>query len=317
VSRVQGGFFQAQRGFAIQLEDGKICSTAFAVLMYLGLAGADRPEGVSATYSGLGAVFGIGDKQISRHLHHLRDLGEIRFQICQGQRKPFRIWLEPKAMVPPLQTRLDAAESKAVSKAVSEVVSEPTSDVTSAQRHPYHAWEEGSRPDTTSGVAAHTNSKINSNNVVDEYGAEPNQKLVPSLEELLTGFELRASQRDEIAIAYSEDPALVAELIDEARAGDRPPALLTNLVRNREQGAEDRAGHRALKDFLAKNGGKWPTGTRMARGTHSFTYVKDPLGYEKAVEYEVGWGRPTTAEVIAALRAQADEVGRGGSAPIS
>jgi DNA-binding transcriptional ArsR family regulator len=319
VSRVQGGFFQGQRRFARMLEDGDISPTAYGLLNYLGQAGADRQEeGFATSYDFLARLFDVSEKTITRHLERLRDLGEVDYKVGRGRRRPFRVRLTEQAIVPPLRTRLEGAGSDAVSEMVSEPVSEPTSDVTSAQVDPYHSWEEGSVSDRTSKVGAHTHSEISSNidtDVVDEYGAEPNQKLVPVLEELLTGFELRPSQRDEIAIAYGEDPALVAELIDEARAGDRPPALLTNLVRNRKQVARDRAGRSALKEFLAKNGGRWPTGTRMARGTHSFTYVPDPLGYEKAVEYEVDWGRPTEAEVIAALRAQADEEGTGGSAP--
>jgi hypothetical protein len=53
--------------------------------------------------------------------------------------------------------------------------------------------------------------------------------------------------------------------------------------------------------FIADHGGKWPTGSRFARGSHGGQYVPDPLGYDWP-SYSVPWGCPTKADIAQALR---------------
>lgn len=63
-----------------------------------------------------------------------------------------------------------------------------------------------------------------------------------------------------------------------------------------------RAGHHdELAEFMAAHEGKWPTGCRFVRGTHSGSYKYDPLSYEET-PYWWDYGRPTRQEVVAALR---------------
>lgn len=54
--------------------------------------------------------------------------------------------------------------------------------------------------------------------------------------------------------------------------------------------------------FRAKNGGKWPTGWRLSRGTHSATPVPDPLGFEPPPPWAADRRRPSREEVYQALR---------------
>ena len=81
------------------------------------------------------------------------------------------------------------------------------------------------------------------------------------------------------------------------------PSLLDSFVtevavKKGQQGASD-----PLSQLLAKHNGRWPTGTRLSRGSHGTTYVRDPLGYEWP-QHEVPWGRPSRKEVIHALRSR-------------
>jgi hypothetical protein len=57
----------------------------------------------------------------------------------------------------------------------------------------------------------------------------------------------------------------------------------------------------AVDAFVAENKGKWPTGSRWARGSHGGRYVQDPLGYDWPTHL-VPWGRPSKADVARALR---------------
>jgi hypothetical protein len=61
--------------------------------------------------------------------------------------------------------------------------------------------------------------------------------------------------------------------------------------------------------FIAAHGGKWPTGSRWARGSHGGQYVQDPLGYDWP-SYPVPWGRPSKAAIAQALHPPADRAGK-------
>jgi DNA-binding transcriptional ArsR family regulator len=89
------GFWPAPRSLRYLLEDGEVTPTAYALLHYLAEAGADRPQGVAASYVQLARLLGVGEKTISRALGALRDRGLIGFDLRQGQRKPFRVHLGP------------------------------------------------------------------------------------------------------------------------------------------------------------------------------------------------------------------------------
>lgn len=56
----------------------------------------------------------------------------------------------------------------------------------------------------------------------------------------------------------------------------------------------------ALRAFLELHDGRWPTGARFVRGTHSGTFMRDPLGYDRAPP---GFAieRPTREEIVRAL----------------
>lgn len=75
-----------------------------------------------------------------------------------------------------------------------------------------------------------------------------------------------------------------------------------------EMGGISFAEREALRAFLLANAkhGKWPTGARFVRGTHSGTYISDPLGYDKLPgDYDSrgsGIHRPNREEVVEALR---------------
>lgn len=65
---------------------------------------------------------------------------------------------------------------------------------------------------------------------------------------------------------------------------------------------KDAPDKKLLDEFLDAHDGRWPTGVRFVRGSHSGTYVADPLGYDKA-DYGQ-WRYPKRQEVIDALRAR-------------
>lgn len=68
-----------------------------------------------------------------------------------------------------------------------------------------------------------------------------------------------------------------------------------------------------IKILMEENDGKWPTGARSVRGTHSSNLVWDPLGYEPIPSwYDLhgsGIHRPTRDEVLAALKEQTHDDG--------
>jgi len=61
----------------------------------------------------------------------------------------------------------------------------------------------------------------------------------------------------------------------------------------------------AIRDFLAGHNGFWPTGARFVRGTHSGTYVFDPLGYDvlpRGYDHGGTIRSPTRQDVLTAIR---------------
>lgn len=77
--------------------------------------------------------------------------------------------------------------------------------------------------------------------------------------------------------------------------------LSLELVRNESPVARERPeARRRAKDWIAENG--WPTGARFVHGTHSGSYVFDPLGTEPIPRgYDWPYRRPTFDDVVEAL----------------
>jgi hypothetical protein len=127
------------------------------------------------------------------------------------------------------------------------------------------------------------------------------------------------------ATTYRLDQALVAaarRIVDEhpTIAGEPPDkvaqtdgqqggAPVSHLNDMNEKPERSRSGEKSLEDQLldelrVRHHG-WPTGVRFCRGTHSATYVFDPLGFDQLPAYYNATGsgihRPKRAEVVKAL----------------
>jgi hypothetical protein len=152
-----------------------------------------------------------------------------------------------------------------------------------------------------------------------------------SFEEIVAPLEAQAGRRlhgwgrQKCRAAWEEDPHGFLELaVDALARGRNPLALLVQMVRagdlvNGEANPElatcpDCGGAihplatgckdcpakvDELKAYIAQHG--YPTGTRFARNISSGTYVRDPLGHDRA-PYDVPWSMPTHDEVREALR---------------
>lgn len=92
---------------------------------------------------------------------------------------------------------------------------------------------------------------------------------------------------------------VAAALREMAFKGSAPSEIDNALVR---AARKTDGGIGLLRDFMDENGGRWPTGVRLMRGTHGATGAYDPLGFER-VPADWPHAKPTADEVRAALRA--------------
>jgi hypothetical protein len=102
------------------------------------------------------------------------------------------------------------------------------------------------------------------------------------------------------------DPARIHDAITQlVRAGSRPHALESYTVQSELHYAKRRSPEGRAEDayraFVEENGR--PTGARFVRGSHSGSYVYDPLGFD-APPYDWPYARPTREEILAALRSR-------------
>jgi hypothetical protein len=99
--------------------------------------------------------------------------------------------------------------------------------------------------------------------------------------------------------AEASEPELRAALKRLLERGLHPSSLPSALFDVRQRGSTN--GHDPLGELLAAHAGKWPTGTRLVRGSNGAAYVQDPLGYDTP-NHAVRWVRPTRPEILSALR---------------
>jgi hypothetical protein len=108
----------------------------------------------------------------------------------------------------------------------------------------------------------------------------------------------------QILVDRGLDPSRLPECVFTAQSIPDLPVGPDRVAReeDRDRRTADRA---AIDAFVARNGGRWPTGARIVRGTHSSGYVYDPLGYETVPRWfnleGSGIHRPTRDEVLEAL----------------
>lgn len=91
----------------------------------------------------------------------------------------------------------------------------------------------------------------------------------------------------------------VVKMVGRHKFGGYMLGTFVNEVLAEHHDAPDKA---LLDRFLDAHDGRWPTGVAFKRGSHSGTYVADPLGYDKA-DYGQ-WRPPRRQEVLNALRAR-------------
>ncbi len=56
---------------------------------------------------------------------------------------------------------------------------------------------------------------------------------------------------------------------------------------------------RATREWIAENG--WPTGATFVRGTHSGSFVYDPLGLDRVTEHDWPHRKPTFDDIVEAI----------------
>ena len=91
----------------------------------------------------------------------------------------------------------------------------------------------------------------------------------------------------------------IRKMVARGRLGGYTLGTFVNEVLMEHKAGPDR---QLLDEFLDAHDGRWPTGVRFVRGSHSGTYVADPLGYDRA-DYGQ-WRYPNRQEVLDALRAR-------------
>ena len=94
-SGVALGYWRCPRWLAEELEDGNLTPTEFALAAYLGARGADR-FGVSVTNEALASTLNVNARTVSRLLASLREKQIFKFELKQGQRRPFRVTAGPR-----------------------------------------------------------------------------------------------------------------------------------------------------------------------------------------------------------------------------
>lgn len=119
-------------------------------------------------------------------------------------------------------------------------------------------------------------------------GTEPPRRIVGQI----------ASELKKLSDEATEDE-LRAALKRLLERGLHPTNLPSALFDVRQRGSAN--GSDPLSDLLEAHDGKWPTGSRLVRGSSSAAYVHDPLGYDTP-NHPVRWKRPTRAEILSALR---------------
>lgn len=97
----------------------------------------------------------------------------------------------------------------------------------------------------------------------------------------------------QILVDSGMDPSMLPECV--FRAQQRPGMLVGPEKRKHN---EERA---LIDELLDRHDGRWPTGARLVRGSHSGQMVWDPLGYEIRPQ-NFPYGRPTREQILEALR---------------
>lgn len=114
-----------------------------------------------------------------------------------------------------------------------------------------------------------------------------------------------ASDAAALRARWATQPLAVVAVLARAISAGRPPAtLLAHLVREWDatgQAPVECQPMDVARLVAAVQG--YPTGSRFVRGSHAGSFVRDPLGYDRAT-YDVPWSRPS-------LRDMADALGRG------
>jgi hypothetical protein len=109
--------------------------------------------------------------------------------------------------------------------------------------------------------------------------------------------------------ARGREPEAIAEdaLREFVRRRSRTPLALNDIVV--EQGMNDSdvvaarpEVRKRASEWIEANG--WPTGARFVRGTHSGSYVYDPLGLEKPMESDWPYRKPSFDDICEALAAK-------------
>lgn len=121
-----------------------------------------------------------------------------------------------------------------------------------------------------------------------EQQTEPPRRVVGQIARELKNLSAEATE-DELRAALKR-------LLDR---GLHPSSLPAALFDVRQRGSTN--GHDPLGELLAAHDGKWPTGSRLVRGSNGAAYVRDVLGYDTP-NHPVRWSKPTRAEILAALR---------------
>lgn len=136
------GFYRAPRLVRMLLEDGVITPTDHSLWHYALEREADRPEGFATTLDTLRVLFGVSDSTLRRSLRRLRELGLLRYDLRQGQRRPFRIWVDLDRLLSP--------ETEVVTEVVTEVTSVRTSVTDNGPESSDPGRHAGSSVETTS-----------------------------------------------------------------------------------------------------------------------------------------------------------------------
>jgi hypothetical protein len=120
------------------LEDGEVTPTEYGIVHYLAEAGADRSDGTATTYEQLARLFHVTPKTVARALAKLAAGELLRYDLRQGQRRPFRVHGGPRLRTlpaPPVsevvsEVTMDSHVASGASKPASELpsVPNPTSD---------------------------------------------------------------------------------------------------------------------------------------------------------------------------------------------
>lgn len=229
----------------------------------------------------LGTMVGCTDRTIRDYLIELREQGFIRVdRRGRGKTNVYRI--NQQALLAGRPEKSSASENQ--DRKQGSVLERKQ-----ASAKEYEV-EEG-----TSAVANATAAEVPINILVKEFvdmareqNTEPPKRVIGQV----------ASELKKLSAEASE-PELRAALKRLLERGLHPSSLPSALFDVRQRGSTN--GHDPLGELLAAHAGKWPTGTRLVRGSNGAAYVQDPLGYDTP-NHAVRWVRPTRPEILSALR---------------